>query len=112
MAKAKCSICGQEYDICNSCLDQKTFKPWRRVTDSIEHYKIYLAIHGYTLSNDKEKAKSELGNCDLSGLNKFNPEIKSVIEKIMKEPKKSKAVPQKIADKEDSQKETSDNNNE
>ena len=85
MAKAKCSICGQEYDVCHSCLEQKTFKPWKAITDSIEHYKIYLAIHGYTISKDKERAKRELQNCDLTGLENFNKEIKTVIKEIMSE---------------------------
>lgn len=87
---AKCTICNKEYEVCNACLEQKTFKPWRIVTDTIEHYKIYLAIHGYTISKDKDRAKEELQSCDLSGIDNFKPEIKSIIEEIMSEPKKVK----------------------
>ncbi len=85
---AHCSICNKGYHICHSCTEQKSIKPWRSVTDTIEHYKIYMAIHGYTLSKNKVSAKKELKNCDLSGLESFNPEIKSVIKEIMAEPKK------------------------
>lgn len=92
---ATCSICGNPYRICNSCLEQKTFKPWRTVTDNIEHYKIFLAIHGYTISKNREIAKEELKTCDLSGLENFKPEIKAVIKEIMAEPKKDKAVPKR-----------------
>lgn len=92
---AYCTICGNGYHICNSCLEQKSFKPWRSVVDSIEHYKIYLAIHGYTVSNDKESAKEELQKCDLSDLEHFKPEIKSVIKGIMAEPKRAKITSKK-----------------
>ncbi len=86
---AYCTICNKGYHICHSCSEQKFLKPWRTVTDTIEHYKIYLAIHGYTLSKDKESAKRELENCDLSEIEIFNPEIRSVIKEIMTEPKKN-----------------------
>ena len=89
---AYCSICGKGYHVCNSCLEQKTFKPWRTIVDSIEHYKIYMAIHGYTLLKNKESAKQELEKCDLAGLESFKPEIKAVIKEIMTELKKNKSI--------------------
>lgn len=82
---AYCSICGHGYRICSACSEQKKFRPWRTVTDTIEHYKIYMAIHGYTITKDRETAKTELQNCDLSGLENFNPEIKAVIKEILAE---------------------------
>ena len=85
MANAKCSICGKEYDVCGVCLSQKSFRPWRTITDTMEHYKIYLAIHSYTLTKDKEAARTALKSCDLSELETFNPEIKSAIRKIQEE---------------------------
>ena len=57
---AYCAICNEGYHICNSCHNQKVFKPWRTVTDTIEHYKIYLAIHRYTVTKNKELAREEL----------------------------------------------------
>lgn len=84
---AFCTICGKGYHVCNSCLEMKEFKPWRIVTDSIEHYKIYLAVHDYTLSKNKETAKDRLKDCDLSDLSNFKPEIKKAIEEILAEPK-------------------------
>lgn len=85
-----CKICGKGYYSCNSCLTQKTIKPWRSIVDSIEHYKIYLVIHEYTISKNKENAKQALQNCNLFGLETFNPEIISVINEIMSEPSKIK----------------------
>ena len=100
---AFCSICGTPYHICNSCLEQKTFKPWRTVTDTVEHYKIFLAIHGYSISKNKEEAKRELDSCNLSELKTFKPEIKAVIKEIMAEPKREKNISpkEKINDKND-----------
>lgn len=80
---AYCSICGKGYHVCQSCKEQKTFRSWRTVVDSIEHYKIFLAIHSYTISKNREQAKAELEKCDLSDLEHFNPEIKSVIHEIL-----------------------------
>lgn len=93
---ATCSICGKKYTVCHSCLEQKTFTPWRVVTDTMEHYKIYCVIHAYTISGNKEQAKKDLERCDLTGLENFNPEIRDVIKKIMAEPKVAKAVSKKI----------------
>lgn len=89
---AHCSICNRGYFLCGLCKNEKKFKPWKTVTDTIEHYKIYMAIHGYTVTKNKEQAKAELQNCDLSDLETFKPEIKSVIQEIMYEPVKVKPV--------------------
>lgn len=92
---AHCSICGRGYHLCQTCSAQKIIKPWRTVTDSIEHFKIYTAIHGYTISKNKETARMELQKCDLTGLEGFNKEIKAVINEIMAEPVKIKAPSRK-----------------
>lgn len=95
---AHCDICGKGYHVCQSCLDMKTIKPWRTVTDAIEHYKVYLAIHGYTITKNKDVAKEELKKCNISDIECFLPGIKSVIKEIMDEPKKEKNVVKKDAD--------------
>ncbi len=87
---AHCSICGKGYYLCQSCKNEKKFKPWRTVTDTIEHYKIYMAIHGYTVTKNKDIAKAELQNCDLSDISSFKEEIKKVINEITAEPVKVK----------------------
>lgn len=84
---ATCAICGEKYHVCNSCSEQRNFKPWRTVTDSINHYKVYMAIHAYTLTGNKEVAKSDLDNCDLTESNIFLPEIRCVIRDILAEDK-------------------------
>lgn len=80
---AYCSICNQGYSLCRSCMNEKRFKPWRTVTDSPEHYKIYMAVHGYTVTKNKKIAREELLNCNLSGMESFRDEIKKAIKEIM-----------------------------
>ncbi|MDE6950607.1 MAG: hypothetical protein K2P64_06810 [Lachnospiraceae bacterium] len=90
---AHCSICNKGYHICGTCKKEKNFKPWRRVTDTAEHYKIYMAIHGYAITKNKEQAGAELQHCDLSDMNSFKPEIRAVIEEITAKPVNAMAVP-------------------
>ena len=84
---ATCDICGKKYHICSSCKEVKSFTPWRTVTDTMQHYIIFLALSEYTKTKDKEKAKEELSKCDLSELDTFNENIKTVIRAIMAEGK-------------------------
>lgn len=87
---AYCDICGCGYHICNSCKDIKSFTPWRTITDTMDHYKIFLVLSNYTNTKDKVKAKQELETCDLSELETFRPEIKAVIKEITDENKIAK----------------------
>lgn len=80
---ATCDICGKKYHICSSCKEVKSFTPWRTVTDTMQHYIIFLALSEYTKTKDKEKAKEELSKCDLSELDTFNENIKTAIKEIM-----------------------------
>ena len=84
---AICDICGKPYRVCSSCKEVKSFTPWRTVTDTMQHYLIFLALSEYTKTKDKEKAKEELSKCDLSELDTFNENIKTVIKEIMAEGK-------------------------
>ena len=89
---ATCDICGKKYHICSSCKEVKSFTPWRTVTDTMQHYLIFLALSEYTKTKDKEKAKEELSKCDLSELDTFNENIKTVIKEIMAEEKNVETV--------------------
>lgn len=91
---ATCDICGKKYHVCNSCKEIKTFTPWRTVTDTLQHYAIFLALSQYTKTKNKEKAREELSACDLSDLESFNENIKAVIKEIMEEPKNEVVDPE------------------
>ena len=98
---AICDICGKKYHICSSCKEVKSFTPWRTVTDTMQHYLIFLVLSEYTKTKDKEKAKEELSKCDLSELDTFNENIKTAIKEIMAEGKEKivEIKPQKATKK-------------
>ena len=96
---ATCDICGKPYRVCNSCKEVKSFTPWRTVTDTMQHYFIFLALSEYTKTKDKEKAKEELSKYDLSELDTFNENIKSAIKEIMAEEKNVETVSEETVEK-------------
>jgi hypothetical protein len=84
---ATCSICGRDYHVCLSCRDSVQLAPWKIYTDTAEHYKIFQAIRGFSTGMyDKSETRDKLKNVDLSDLNELRPNIKEIIEDIMKEP--------------------------
>lgn len=85
---AECCICRTKYHLCRTCENIETFSPWRTVTDTREHYKIFLVLSEYNKTKNKEQAKKELASCDLTGMESFSPAIRAVIEEILKEPEK------------------------
>ena len=81
---ATCAICGNGYHLCMSCKDMISLTPWKKHTDTSEHYKIYQIIHGYsTKVYTKAEAKAKLKKVDLSDFDALRDNIKSVITDIM-----------------------------
>lgn len=81
---ATCAICGKGYHLCMSCKDMITLTPWKKHTDTSEHYKIYQIIHGYsTKVYTKAEAKAKLKKVDLSDFDTLRDNIKAVITDIM-----------------------------
>lgn len=81
---ATCAICGNGYHLCMSCKDMISLTPWKKHTDTSEHYKIYQIIHGYsTKVYTKAEAKAKLKKVDLSDFDTLRDNIKSVITDIM-----------------------------
>lgn len=86
---ATCIICGTKYHCCLSCKEQMSFKPWRTITDSIEHYKIFIVLSDYNNGiTTKEDAKKQLENISYD-IGSLKPEVQDQINEIISE-KKSK----------------------
>ena len=82
---ATCAICGKPYKVCRSCQEIKSFTPWRTVTDTLQHYSIFLTLTEYAKTKNKEVAREELSTCDLSELGAFKESVQNMIAEIMKE---------------------------
>ena len=81
---ATCSICGRGYRMCISCKDLINMNPWKKHTDTSEHYKIYQVIHGFSTGMyTKEEAKFKLQMIDLSDFDSLRDNIKNIINEIM-----------------------------
>lgn len=81
---ATCSICGRPYYLCLSCKDMISLNPYKRHTDTSEHYKIYQVIHGFSTGvYNKEEAKLKLQKIDLSDFDSLRDNIKNIINDIM-----------------------------
>lgn len=106
---ATCAICGKGYHICLSCKDMMAATPWKKHTDTSEHYKIYQIIHGFSTGvYSKEEAKAKFEMVDLSDIDALREDIKATINDIrsvdiVEKPKFRKKKPVDIYVAEDAQ---------
>ena len=83
---AICSVCGKDYHKCLSCRDLIKLQPWKVLTDTAECYKVFQAVRGYNAGvYTKEEFKSKLKNIDLSNLENYRENIKTLIKDTLKE---------------------------
>ena len=76
-----CRICGTEYHRCN-CRSEES---WRKVTDTPEHYQLFIVIRDYVNEViDADKANGLLNKLDLTNLDTFRPNVKEVVAEIRK----------------------------
>lgn len=80
---ATCVICGKKYKACLSCKDQIKIKPWKSITDTIDCYKIFLAItqwnNGYI---SKDEAKKQLESIKFNDKD-LSESVRNKIKEIM-----------------------------
>lgn len=84
-SNAVCIVCGKSYHCCLSCKSQTSFKPWRTITDSVEHYKIHLILSDYHNGHiDKMEARQKLQRIDFE-IDTLKPGIRDSIHDILGE---------------------------
>lgn len=80
--RSKCIVCGKEYDVCLSCKNVKSYRPWRTVCDSIDHYKIHLVLSDHTNGFiTSEEAKEQLSSIKFDA-DELLPALKEHIDEI------------------------------
>lgn len=88
-----CAICGKGYHLCMSCKDKMKLTPWKVLTDTSEHYKIFQVVRGFcTGIYSKADAKKALQNVDLSDKDTFIEPVKKKIDEIMMDEKSANPV--------------------
>lgn len=81
-----CVVCGIGYHACDTCNKEKTFMPWRTLTDTMEHFKVFMILKDYNNKRiDRAKAKALLSNIDLSGRENFTDGVKKLLSDIYSE---------------------------
>ena len=75
-----CVLCGIGYYACDTCNNVKTFTPWRTLTDTIEHFKIFAILRDYNNKIiDRKTAQELLKNLDLSDKENYKDSVKKVL---------------------------------
>lgn len=78
-----CVVCGKGYHACDSCNKEKSYTPWRVLTDTIEHYKIFMILKNYNNKLiSKEHAQEMLLSLDLTGMELYKDGAKNVLNQI------------------------------
>lgn len=94
---AHCTICGKPYYVCMSCLDSLRLSPWKIHTDTAEHFKVSQIVHGISTNvYTKDEARIKLKNVNLDDMDTFKPNIKKIIEDILKEEKPIVTIVEKV----------------
>lgn len=76
-------MCGIGYHACDSCSKEKNVTPWRSLTDTVEHYKIFMVLRDYKNKLiSRAKAKEFLSELDLSDKDNYKDNVKSVLADI------------------------------
>lgn len=79
-----CAICGKSYYYCNSCKDIAHLYPYKILTDTTEHYKIFMVVRGYNNGlYTKEEAYERLKNVDTSDIDNYKDNIKKIVKDIL-----------------------------
>lgn len=85
---SKCVVCGKCYYLCMSCKDKMKLRPYRVLTDTSEHYKIFQIIKAYNEGiYNKKDAQKALFNIDVSDKDTYVESVRKTLNKILADDK-------------------------
>lgn len=92
-AKAKCLLCGAEYQVCKFCPSTKAFTPWRQLCESQRHFQIYMVVkdlRAERLKAAEAKEQLEYLGVDLKEVKSFVPSVQETLLPIFETQKTNK----------------------
>lgn len=90
---SKCVVCGKDYYLCMSCKDKIKLRPYRVLTDTSEHYKIFQIIKAYNEGiYNKKDAQKALSNIDVSDKDTYIESVRKTLDKILTDDKNTTKV--------------------
>lgn len=87
MAENWCRVCGNKYKVCSSCENVRKRTPWRVITDTAQHYQVWLAVNQYQSGLiTKQEAQEVLKRSGVSkkDIKTFIPSVRALIQEINK----------------------------
>lgn len=83
-ANEQCAICGKDFHMKYHCNKNGNSSPWMAHCDTVEHYKVFQIVNGYTGGvYDIDEAKSKLDAVDTSDKDTYRANIKTIVDKIL-----------------------------
>ena len=80
--KARCLLCGAEYQVCKYCPSTKAFTPWRQLCESQRHFQIYMIVkdlRAERLSAGEAKEQLERLKVNAAEVKTFVPSVQETL---------------------------------
>ena len=88
-----CVLCGKGYHACDSCQEVRLFTPWRALTDSSDHFKVFMTLKNYHNGFiSKDEAREFLTQVDISDKDTYKESSRQLINEILKDNNQSRKI--------------------
>ena len=106
-----CVLCVKGYHACDSCQDVRLFTPWRALTDSIDHFKIFMTLKDYNNGFvSKDEAREFLSQVNISDKDTYKESSRRLINEILRDDNSSRKNSKKKTESENKVDDTRESN--